>query len=165
MDKKKKKKKKRKRRQWHTREFEKKGWKTKCRWMRGIWFNYFNLLDICKGGWWRKHMHFYWRILEMLGYIWSQESGGKTAHKGRLIKQPKGKSGPSNWPYLPAAWQENVYYLERLNQRSSGTIEMARKCPAEVEGIKRNSTCRIINYSPAKVLKHWQPGLKLLRMK
>lgn len=45
-----------------------------------------------------------------------------------------------------------------------GTAEVAVKRLTEIKGIKWNSTCWIVNHSPARVL-HWQPGLKFLRMK
>lgn len=88
-------------------------WKIKCRWMRGIWPNYLNLLDACRAGWWRKHMHLYCRILDTLRYIWRQEWSriAKDRLSEHLIELSRPSIGPVHlWP---EEWGS-------LNQRSSG---------------------------------------------
>ena len=125
-----------KRRQGHTREL---GKKTKHRWMSSIWL-YFNLLDACRGGWWRNHVHFHCRILEILRYIWSWESGADCMWRKTDLSNWKKNLDLLTCPVYLWSGRMRKYTISRGSEEfqagaPSGTAEVAMKGLIEITGI------------------------------
>lgn len=146
-------------------------WKIKCRWVRSIWLNisvrWVRLGNTGGGSTW-------------VCAVESQTRLGTSADQGvgRGCTQRKTDGTTERTartlylPCPPMAWRnEEVYYLERLNQRSSEMRHTQTRLKYQTEGLfwhqrnKQHSACWTFNHFPARVLKSWQPGLKLLGMR